>query len=171
MKKVDLFLATLNRLKESIDASKDKEVAEALGLSDKALNARKTRNSFPELEVVALLARRPELNLDATYVLTGERVSDWQRNQLALTAKTVLEMEPEGDGPLHQSLLKAVKVVGSQQTVRQPEFDRLQEVLSHHDDDEFKMVLELAFTLAERLRGLRAKQPEVSVKKLARKTV
>lgn len=170
MKNVDLFLATLNRLKESIDASKDKEVAEALGMSDKALNARKTRNSFPELEVLALLARRPELNLDTTYVLTGKRVSDWQRSQFALTAKTVLEMEPDGNGPLHQSLLEAVKTVGSQQTVRQPEFDRLQEVLSYHDDDEFKMVLELAFTLAERLRGLRAKQPGASVKKPARKT-
>lgn len=169
MNSVDLFLNALNRLKEALGVSKDKQVADALGLSDKALNARKTRDSFPEMEVVALIARRPELKLDVSYVLTGERVSDWQRDQFELTAKTILEMEPEGDGPLHQSLLKAIKTVGKQQTVRQPEFDRLQEALSHHDDEEFKVVLEQAFTLAEGLRGLRAKQTCATVKKSVKK--
>jgi len=164
METVDFFLGALNRLKQALGVSKDKEAAQVLGLTDKALNARKARDSFPELEVLRLIARRPELQLDATYVLTGERVSDWQRNQFAATAQTVAEMEPAGDGPLHQSLLDAVKTVGKQQTVRQPDFDRLQEVLSHTGDDEYKLVLEQSIALAERLRDLRAKR-SVSAKK------
>lgn len=35
-------------------ARKDKEVAEALGLGEKAFNARKARNSFPKKELRAL---------------------------------------------------------------------------------------------------------------------
>lgn len=170
MTDVDFFVGALNRLKESLGVSKDKQVAEALGMSDKALNARKARHSFPEIELLALSARRPELKLDVAYVLTGERVSDWQRTQLALTAETILEMEPDGDGPLHRSLGKAMKATGKLKTDRQPIFDKLQDALAYNDEKEFKLVMELAFTLTERLRGLRAKQAEATAKKTEKKT-
>ena len=71
MPDVDFFHARLARLKVALGVSKDKEVAEALGLGEKALNARKTRSSFPEKELYALAAKRPELGLDVDYVLTG----------------------------------------------------------------------------------------------------
>lgn len=163
------FELALLRLKEQLQVQGDKEVAAMLGLSPTAFNERKRRDAFPEEKLIAFFTNRSEAKLDVTYVLTGERVSDWQREQFALTAKTLLEMEPAGDGPLHQSLLEAVKTVGKQQTVRQPDFDRLQEVLSHHDDDEYKMVMDQALMLAERLRGLRARQAGVAVKKAAKK--
>ncbi|MDR0480776.1 MAG: helix-turn-helix domain containing protein [Gallionellaceae bacterium] len=68
---VDFFNACLGRLKVAIGASKDKEVAEALGLEEKAFNARKRRGSFPEKELYTLAAKRPELGIDTDYVLTG----------------------------------------------------------------------------------------------------
>ncbi|MBS0212334.1 MAG: hypothetical protein JSR26_04020 [Proteobacteria bacterium] len=51
--------------------SSDKAVAELLGMGEKALNARKRRDSFPAEKVKVLAADRPDLNLDVRYVLTG----------------------------------------------------------------------------------------------------
>lgn len=71
MANVDFLHERLGRLKVALRAGKDKEVAEALGLSEKAFNARKARNSFPEKELRALAQQRPELGIDVGYVLTG----------------------------------------------------------------------------------------------------
>ena len=73
MSDVDSFLERMNRLKTALGLSKDKEVAAALGMSDKALNARKARGSFPERELRSLGQARPELALDVDYVLSGKR--------------------------------------------------------------------------------------------------
>ena len=63
------FEKILLRLKEQLGVSTDKEAAELLGLSDKALNARKRRGVFPEDKLWALSASRP--NVDAIYILRG----------------------------------------------------------------------------------------------------
>ncbi|WP_231409647.1 helix-turn-helix domain-containing protein [Ralstonia solanacearum] len=65
------FDKSLLRLKEQLGVTTDKEAADLLGMSDKALNARKRRDSFPTKEVFALAAQRPELGLDADWVVTG----------------------------------------------------------------------------------------------------
>lgn len=65
------FEKGLLRLKQQLGVSADKEAAELLGLSDKALNARKRRESFPTKEVFALAAQRPELGLDPDWIVTG----------------------------------------------------------------------------------------------------
>lgn len=65
------FEKSLLRLKEQLGVSTDKEAAELLALSDKALNARKRRDSFPVKEVFALAAQRPELGLDPDWIVTG----------------------------------------------------------------------------------------------------
>lgn len=65
------FEISLLRLKEQLGVPSDKEVAEQLGMSDKALNARKRRDSFPIKEVFALAAQRPELGIDPDYIVTG----------------------------------------------------------------------------------------------------
>lgn len=170
MTDVDFFVKALNRLKECLGVSKDKQVAEALGLSDKAFNARKARNTFPEKDLLALSARRPELKLDVTYVLTGERVSDRDQEVLALTAKTISEMEPEGDGPLHQAHQRAAKMAAKRQLVRQSEFDKLKNTLSGYDDEAFRLVMDMAFSLAERLPVLQEKQTKTNVKKAEKNT-
>lgn len=65
------FEKSLLRLKEQLGVPTDKEAAELLGLTDKALNARKRRDSFPIKEVFALAAQRPELGLDPDWIVTG----------------------------------------------------------------------------------------------------
>lgn len=62
--------ATL-RLKQQLNVTQDRDVAEALGFSPTAWAGRKKRGTFPESELYALAAKRPELGLDVAYVLTG----------------------------------------------------------------------------------------------------
>lgn len=59
------------RLKERVGIPSDKGIAELLGMTDKALNARKRRDAFPDDKLFALAAKRPDLELDVMYVLTG----------------------------------------------------------------------------------------------------
>lgn len=65
------FGEALARLKSQLGVTTDREVASALGLGEKAFNARKARGSFPEDKLFALASRRPELKLDPGYVMTG----------------------------------------------------------------------------------------------------
>lgn len=65
------FEIGLLRLKQQLGVATDKEAAEQLGLTDKALNARKRRDSFPVKEVFALASARPELGLDPEWIVTG----------------------------------------------------------------------------------------------------
>ena len=67
------FSAALLRLKQQLGVQTDKEAAELLGMSQKGFNSRKVRGSFPEDKLFALVARRPDLQIDASYVLTGQR--------------------------------------------------------------------------------------------------
>jgi hypothetical protein len=64
--------ATL-RLKQQLKVTEDKQAAEFLGLTQGAWTKRKKRGNFPEKELYALAAKRPELELDVLYILTGER--------------------------------------------------------------------------------------------------
>lgn len=59
----------LERLKQTLGVSKDKEVAEFLSMSPAALSARLARNSFPVKDLRALAQQRPELGIDVDYVL------------------------------------------------------------------------------------------------------
>lgn len=59
------------RLKQELKLTKDKELAQALGMGARAWSGRKVRNSFPEDKLYALAAKRPELGIDVQYVLTG----------------------------------------------------------------------------------------------------
>lgn len=68
---MDLFSDVLSRLKHELRTSKDQEIAAALGMSKTAFSERKKRNSFPEKELYALAATRPDLQLDIAYILTG----------------------------------------------------------------------------------------------------
>jgi hypothetical protein len=68
---MDLFSDSLARLKHQLRVSKDQEVAALLGIGKTAFSERKKRGSFPEREVIALSAARPDLGIDVAYVLTG----------------------------------------------------------------------------------------------------
>jgi len=66
------FVQRLLRLKLQLKVTKDKQVAEALGLSEKAFAIRKCRNAFPEKDLRVLAQQRPELGLDVAYILGDE---------------------------------------------------------------------------------------------------
>lgn len=66
------FEKILLRLKERLCVQTDRDVAELLGLSVKAMTARKMRDSFPVDKLLALKARRPDLRIDDQYILTGK---------------------------------------------------------------------------------------------------
>lgn len=62
--------ATL-RLKQQLKVYEDRQVAEILGMTSQAFVMRKKRGSFPEKELWALVAQRPDLKLDVGYILNG----------------------------------------------------------------------------------------------------
>lgn len=68
---MNLCEQALLRLKEQLVVATDKEVAELLGMGEKALNARKKRDAFPEDKLFAFVAKNPERNIDVAYVMTG----------------------------------------------------------------------------------------------------
>lgn len=68
---MDIFSEFLNRLKKQVGLSKDKEVADLLGMTTTAFSERKKRASIPIKEVFALAAQRPELGLDPDWIVTG----------------------------------------------------------------------------------------------------
>lgn len=74
----DNFEKTLLRLKQQLGVPTDKEAAELLGLSDKALNARKRRGVFPDEKLLALIAKRPELKLDFDFITTGHSAASFE---------------------------------------------------------------------------------------------
>jgi len=65
--------ATL-RLKQQLQTTQDKEVASTLGLSPQSWAGRKNRGNFPEKELYALAAKRPDLGIDVDWILGGGAV-------------------------------------------------------------------------------------------------
>lgn len=117
-------------VEEQLGVQTDREVADALGLSDKALNARKARGVFPEDKLFALAAKRPDLGIDVGYVLSGRRPEPALSTQLVareeLGAYSVGQLDfiaacPQRD--LLGDALEAVEVevarVGKVQTAHQ----------------------------------------------------
>ena len=59
------------RLKQQLEMSQDRDIAKVLGMTPRAWAGRKKNESFPEIELYALAAKRPDLCVDVDYVLTG----------------------------------------------------------------------------------------------------
>ncbi|HBN8473966.1 TPA: bacteriophage CI repressor [Pseudomonas aeruginosa] len=70
------FDQQLLRLKAAARVTSDQEVAALLGMSKAAFSDRKRRGSFPGDKVFALAKRRPDLVIDAEFVLTGSTAKD-----------------------------------------------------------------------------------------------
>lgn len=71
------------RLKQALKVINDKDAAEFIGMKPVAWSERKKRDSFPTKDVYALAQRRPELKLDAEWIVTG--------HSAYITTKTKLE--------------------------------------------------------------------------------
>lgn len=84
--------ATL-RLKQQLKVTEDKAVAEVFGMTGKAWTARKRRGSFPDTELLALIAKRPDLALDYDYITTGHSSKVYE--QMAAN----MQPDPRAIGP------------------------------------------------------------------------
>lgn len=65
------FDEQLLRLKQVVKVTADQEVAALLGMTKAAFSERKKRGAFPEDKLWALATQRPDLDLDALYILNG----------------------------------------------------------------------------------------------------
>lgn len=115
------------------------------------------------------LAGMSKNDVDVTYILTGERVSDWERDVFARTARTIAQTESDPNGSLHQSHRQAINAAGKRQTVRRTEFIRLEQALASCNDEDCTLVMDIALTLASRLARGGLVKPAVTVKKTTKK--
>lgn len=100
---MNFFKEIALRLKQELSLSQDKEIADMLGLSPRAWAGRKERGVFPEKELYALTAKRPDLNIDVSYVLTGQHIPAPERAAFDRADKFTRILEPDGSGPLTQT--------------------------------------------------------------------
>lgn len=100
------FDAATLRLKQGLGVTLDRDAAAALGLSARAWAGRKKTGQFPRKELYELAAQRPELALDATYILTGRTQQQTAVAGAAAVAAQRLALPPapgsHSDG--HQSI-------------------------------------------------------------------
>lgn len=68
---MNLFTEFMNRFKSQVGLSKDREIAELLGIGVTAFSERKRRDSVPIKEVFYLAKLRPDLKLDPDWIVTG----------------------------------------------------------------------------------------------------
>lgn len=149
MANVDFLHERLGRLKVALRAGKDKEVAEALGLSEKAFNARKARNSFPEKELRALAQQRPELGIDVEYVLTGGTLSQHQRlsQDKAYEFTRAMDVLPEDKAHLLDLLDRSGMTMARSNASRARVYEDITEVLRLCSDDTVELALKLVVKL------------------------
>lgn len=152
---VDFSKDALNRLKTVLRQTKDKEIAEALGMGEKAFNARKARNSFPEKELRALAQQRPELAIDVEYVLTGGRLSEQQRQAIE-RARQITQTWPDIDDAdrerLHQLNHEAAYQTALQDAQRAAAIEPLS------DDERELLEMFRAAPLAAKVNAIKALQ-------------
>ena len=137
------------RLKQVLGATEDKQVAVVLGITPAAYSDRKRRGSFPEDKVLALAARRPDLEIDVHYVLSGERLTERQR---AMTASLVRAMEasaiaPEEKAALRAEMLTVQRTLAAQNARRRWLYEHLIEVLNDCSDETLELVMQLVTRL------------------------
>lgn len=131
--------ATL-RLKQLLGSTKDKEVAEHLGLSPVAWAGRKRRGLFPETELYALIAKRPDLRIDPAYVLTGERLGPG----LAEAAARMHAAAVNQSASLQSAAAQAVSTMAAQSGQNREFLAKVEAVLPWCDDDVRDLILRLA---------------------------
>ena len=86
------FDLKLLRLKGALCVAEDQDVADALGMTKAAFSARKRRDAFPDDKLLALAARRPDLNLDLQFILEGESAQEKAAQMLANFGSRLVEI-------------------------------------------------------------------------------
>lgn len=76
----EIYDLCLNRAKEVLNVRFDKDLANILGMPTTTFNTKKKAFDFPDVELYALCSKRPELNIDMDYILTGISSSSYERS-------------------------------------------------------------------------------------------
>lgn len=138
------FERVLLRLKEVIGVQTDKEIAALLGMDVSAFNKRKKRGSFPENRLFELATARPDLNIDTTYVLTGDRgIQGGVRKQLEGMAR-LAGSQPESQGEWKDMLVKiaatSIKERARVRLRRSDDYERLLALFDACRDEAFDTI-------------------------------
>ncbi|GHT93944.1 hypothetical protein FACS1894116_07080 [Betaproteobacteria bacterium] len=128
------------RLKQQLKVRDDKDVAVILGMSAAALNMRKKRGNFPETELYALAAKRPDLRLDVGLVLHGDRLTPDQRTALAVTAAYPPAGIPDAAAEVANAFLEL-------NARRKGQYQQIVEVLNGCSDETVALVVQLVVRL------------------------
>lgn len=126
--------ATL-RLKQQLGMTQDQEVAKVLEMTPRAWAGRKKTESFPETEVLALSARRPELGLDVSYVLTGKPASKMEGRLLKA----------------QKSMAVAMAGLKAEQAGRVARMAQVQAMLEYCDDQDFHVLADGVMAMGNRI--------------------
>jgi transcriptional regulator with XRE-family HTH domain len=141
---MNFFDETVLRLKQQLRVTQDQDVAAALGFSKHAWSKRKSARNFPETELYALAAKRPELGLDVGYVLTGERMTEHQIKTVEALAK-FSDGDPAG---LPMSVVTATsREFADINRRRKFDYTTITETLNGCTDDDVKLVLQIVTRL------------------------
>lgn len=132
------------RLKQVLGAFEDKQVTEALDLSPSAYSDRKRRGAFPEDKVLALAVRRPDLQIDVHYVLTGERLTARQRamTEAALAATEQADLDDATKRELRETLTRAQQNLATLNAQRKGRYEVLNELLNDCSDETLELVMQ-----------------------------
>lgn len=140
-----VFESVMLRLKERVGVPSDKGIAELLGMTDKALNARKRRDAFPDDKLFALAAKRPELKLDVPYILTGQQLSTARETEgaymIRANAERAARGEPEVPGLV--AALQGLADTDRRIAERAESMALVNHYLSALDDEEYQAALEM----------------------------
>jgi transcriptional regulator with XRE-family HTH domain len=138
--------ATL-RLKQQLGMTQDQEVAKVLEMTPRAWAGRKKTESFPETEVLALSARRPDLGLDVSYILKGKHASKMEGR--LLKAK--------------KFLAEAMAGIQNEQAERASRMAQVQAMLEYCDDQDFHVLADGVMAMGNRIaQHKRRRQPGVT---------
>jgi hypothetical protein len=137
----------------------DREVASLLGMEEKAFNARKRREAFPETELYALSAKRPDLKLDVAYVLTGAggRVDAHVRQLIAGMVRT---QGLAGNAETAEAATAAIRQIAGEAPRRNEQADLLAQAVQVLDDDAADLLVKLALRLLRGGSGANAPPPQ-----------
>lgn len=135
------FENILLRLKAELALAEDKEVAKILGMTPNAFTARKRRDVFPEEKLLALKSRRPDLNIDDTYILTGVRKNSPGRSTAELGRQLSKEQDGGPEGPLQQAYYSALSGLEEVRERRQPQMDDMERMLDGCSEEDFQLVV------------------------------
>lgn len=138
------FESQLLRLKQTVGITADQDVAALLGMSKAAFSDRKKREAFPDDKLGALAAKRPDLRIDVAYVLTGERLSDRQRQMTDAARQATLSaaMNEEDRERLLQLLAQSEEDMGKQTAIRRDQYMQITEMLNDCTDSTVKLVIQ-----------------------------